>query len=233
MKVISLFDGISCGRVALERAEVSIEEYHAWEIEPNAISIGKKNYPNNVYHGDVTEADFESFKEYDLLIGGSPCFTKGHYVLTETGYKDISEVAIGDKVLTHTGNYKPVISTMAKKSKIYELCISGSVPIYTTEEHPFYTLYRHHNTSSQYLLTKSYRYFSEQPAWTKVVDLTTDHFCGQHIHYVDEQNPYNIDEELAYILGRYLADGHLRKTRRKNRKDIKCLVLNGIRSLAT
>ena len=40
MKVLSLFDGISCGRVALERAGVSVEEYHAYEIEPNAISIG-------------------------------------------------------------------------------------------------------------------------------------------------------------------------------------------------
>lgn len=79
MKVISLFDGISCGRVALERAEVSIEEYHAWEIEPNAISIGKKNYSDNVYHGDVTEANFGVFKEYDLLIGGSPCTDLSNY----------------------------------------------------------------------------------------------------------------------------------------------------------
>lgn len=45
MKVLSLFDGISCGMVALERAGITVERYVAYEIEPNAIKISKKNYP--------------------------------------------------------------------------------------------------------------------------------------------------------------------------------------------
>jgi DNA (cytosine-5)-methyltransferase 3A len=45
MKVLSLFDGISCGMVALERAGIPVERYVAYEIEPNAIKISKKNYP--------------------------------------------------------------------------------------------------------------------------------------------------------------------------------------------
>ena len=73
MKVLSLFDGISCGMVALERAGIPVEEYHAYEIEPNAIKISKKNYPEIIHHGDVTTADFTQYKGFDLLIGGSPC----------------------------------------------------------------------------------------------------------------------------------------------------------------
>jgi DNA (cytosine-5)-methyltransferase 3A len=73
MKVISLFDGISCGRVALDRAGIEIEKYVAFEIDKNAIAISKKNYPDIVHCGDVTTADFTAFSDFDLLIGGSPC----------------------------------------------------------------------------------------------------------------------------------------------------------------
>ena len=73
MKVLSLFDGISCGMVALERAGVEVERYVAYEIEPNAIKISQKNYPQIEHRGDVTTADFTQYQEFDLLIGGSPC----------------------------------------------------------------------------------------------------------------------------------------------------------------
>lgn len=73
MKVLSLFDGISCGMVALERVGIPVERYIAYEIEPNAIKISKKNYPQIEHCGDVTTADFTRYKDFDLLIGGSPC----------------------------------------------------------------------------------------------------------------------------------------------------------------
>lgn len=73
MKVLSLFDGISCGMVALERAGIPVERYVAYEIEEDAIKISKKNYPQIEHCGDVTTADFTQYKGFDLLIGGSPC----------------------------------------------------------------------------------------------------------------------------------------------------------------
>lgn len=73
MKVLSLFDGISCGKVALERAGIQVEEYVAYEIDKSAIQISKKNYPEIVQRGDVTKADFTEFKGFDLVMGGSPC----------------------------------------------------------------------------------------------------------------------------------------------------------------
>lgn len=73
MKVLSLFDGISCGRLALERANLPVERYDAFEIDKYAIAVSKNNFPDIVHHGDVFKGDFKKFKGYDLLIGGSPC----------------------------------------------------------------------------------------------------------------------------------------------------------------
>lgn len=73
MKVLSLFDGISCGMVAFERAGIPVERYVAYEIEPNAIKVSQKNYPQIEHCGDVTTADFSEYSGFDILIGGSPC----------------------------------------------------------------------------------------------------------------------------------------------------------------
>lgn len=73
MKVLSLFDGISCGRVALERAGIPVETYYASEIDPHAIQITQHNYPDTIQVGDVCQLNPDDYKGIDLLIGGSPC----------------------------------------------------------------------------------------------------------------------------------------------------------------
>lgn len=73
MKVLSLFDGISCGLVALKNLGIPVEEYNAFEIDANAIKVSAANHPEIKRFGDVLTADFSQFKDIDLLIGGSPC----------------------------------------------------------------------------------------------------------------------------------------------------------------
>ena len=74
MKILSLFDGISCGRIALERAGISVEEYYASEIKEDAIKVSKDNYKDIIHLGDVTKITKDSVGGgIDLLIGGSPC----------------------------------------------------------------------------------------------------------------------------------------------------------------
>ena len=75
MNVLSLFDGISCGQVALERTGIKVDTYYASEIEPEAIFEANRNYPNTIQLGDVNnwkswDIDWENI---GLLIGGSPC----------------------------------------------------------------------------------------------------------------------------------------------------------------
>lgn len=74
MRVLSLFDGISCGRLALERAGIPVEVYYASEIDKYAIKVSEKNYPDIIRLGDIREIDFSRFiGKIDLIIGGSPC----------------------------------------------------------------------------------------------------------------------------------------------------------------
>ena len=73
IKVVSLFDGIGCGRVALERCNIDVEKYIAYEIEKNAIKVATSNYSDIIQEGDVTVADFKKYYGYDLVMGGSPC----------------------------------------------------------------------------------------------------------------------------------------------------------------
>jgi site-specific DNA-cytosine methylase len=74
MNVLSLFDGMSCGRIALERCGFKIDNYYASEIDKYAIQVAKANYPDTVHLGDVTQVSgCEIPDRIDLLIGGSPC----------------------------------------------------------------------------------------------------------------------------------------------------------------
>lgn len=73
MNVLSLFDGISCGQVALERAGIEITNYLASELDKNAIKVTQSNHPNTIQIGDVTKVKGADLPKIDLLIGGSPC----------------------------------------------------------------------------------------------------------------------------------------------------------------
>ena len=75
MKVLSLFDGMSCGQIALNRLKVDIETYYAAEIDKFAIEITQKNYPNTIQLGDVTKwQDWDiDWSSIDLVSGGFPC----------------------------------------------------------------------------------------------------------------------------------------------------------------
>jgi site-specific DNA-cytosine methylase len=73
MNILSLFDGISCGQLALQRAEKKVDKYYASEIDKHARKIAVKNFPNTIELGDVRGVDVSKLDKIDLLIGGSPC----------------------------------------------------------------------------------------------------------------------------------------------------------------
>jgi DNA (cytosine-5)-methyltransferase 3A len=73
MNVLSLFDGMSCGQQALERAGIKVENYYASEIKPHAIKVTQHNYPNTIQLGDIRNIKASDLPKIDLLIGGSPC----------------------------------------------------------------------------------------------------------------------------------------------------------------
>ncbi|MFW6008830.1 MAG: DNA cytosine methyltransferase, partial [archaeon] len=73
INVLSLFDGISCGQIALEKLGIKIKNYFASEIEPHPIKVTQENYPNTKQLGSVLNIKSNDLPKIDLLIGGSPC----------------------------------------------------------------------------------------------------------------------------------------------------------------
>lgn len=94
MRVLSLYDGISCGMAALERAGIPVESYDAFEIDKYAVKISEKNYPKIIHHGDVFGGSYSDFKGYDLLIGGSPCT---YWSIAKTG-REVTPDGMGGKL---------------------------------------------------------------------------------------------------------------------------------------
>ena len=73
MKVLSLFDGMSCGQIALKKAGIPVTKYFASEIDKHAIKVTQENFPDTIQLGSVTDVTTDQVGEIDLLIGGSPC----------------------------------------------------------------------------------------------------------------------------------------------------------------
>ena len=73
MKVLSLFDGMSCGQIALNQLGIPVEKYYASEIDKYAIKVTQTNYPNTIQVGDVCNLKAQDYKDVDLIQAGSPC----------------------------------------------------------------------------------------------------------------------------------------------------------------
>lgn len=73
IRVLSLFDGIGTGMVALKDNGIKVEKYFASEIDKKAMDIAKKNHSDIIQIGDVNSVDVDVLGDIDLIIGGSPC----------------------------------------------------------------------------------------------------------------------------------------------------------------
>lgn len=138
-----------------------------------------------------------------MICGGSPCFVTGTKVYTSEGYKNIEDVNIGDRVLTHKNRYMPVVRIGGEKNKeIYSMRTQGFLETECTNYHPFYC--KKSKTS--------------HPEKIRLKDLNKGYYLGSHINK-EEDNKFNLSDEDCWILGRYVADGHIRKEKRKERKN--------------
>jgi len=222
MNVLSLFDGMSCGQIALERAGIKVDNYFSCEIKPHAIKVTQANYPETIQLGDITDIGiFEYNGQWwieqkstgkrmgighgiDLVIGGSPCFVAGTKIITKDGYKFIEDIKIGDEVLTHKNRFKKVISTGGDLKKTLKVKGQGFSEIETTDNHPFYVREKKNVWDKELKLMVNK--FSE-PIWKEAKDLSKGDFLGTPI-LNESYNKFNLTNEEAWIVGRYIADGH-------------------------
>ena len=92
MRVLSMFDGISCGRVALERVGITPEVYYASEVDPHAERVSADNYPDIIRLGDAFGVESWDIWNIDLLLGGSPCT---HWSIAQKDNRETESSGIG------------------------------------------------------------------------------------------------------------------------------------------
>lgn len=212
MKVLSLFDGMSCCRLALDRTGFEIDKYYASEVDKYAIQVTIANFPDTIQIGDVRDVNVDDLPVIDLLAGGSPCFVSGTKVLTTYGYTNIEDVKVGDYVLTHKNNWKKVLDIGGQERETLKVKSSGFLPITTTKNHPFFVRSMRRKWDNE--KRTSFRFF-EEPEWKKAGDLKRDDFVSMPI-IKDQENVYDLTLDECFVLGRYIADGHTRKDFRKS-----------------
>ena len=157
----------------------------------------------NLNIGDITKVDETKLEPFNMICGGSPCFVKGTKVLTDNGYKNIEDIKVGDMVLTHKNRYMPVVNIGGEHNKdIYSLRVQGFLKTECTDYHPFYCK----------------RNKNSKPDKIKLKDIKKGYYIGSHINN-ESINDFNLSNEDCWILGRYVADGHIRKEKRKDRID--------------
>ena len=137
-----------------------------------------------------------------MLCGGSPCFVAGTKIVARRGLVNIEDVTCEDEVLTHNGRFMKVNRVGGEKNKeIYRLKAQGILDIYATSYHPFYIK----------------RTRNSQPEKVKLSEIRKGNYVASPINQECEDDDFLTNERL-WILGRYVADGHLRHDKRRDRE---------------
>ena len=191
-------------KVSTDYLRIAEDAITIWEEDEKA---AREKYPDIFRYVDLVKGTIVS-------VGSHPCFLGDTLVFTTDGYKRISDVKVGDKVLTHTGNYKEVAQVMVSESNdIYEVK-SSHIPIYATGNHPFYVRERNDIKIKErkYGINTTIRNYGE-PIWKDVESLKKGDMIGTPVNknsIVPNFEEYNLDfknKNFWWLVGRYIGDG--------------------------
>ncbi len=221
LKIISLFSGYGTQELALKYSGIRYHNIANCDILKSANEAYDSLHTTELGNlGDVSKVDEKSFPHCDFLTYSFPCFTEKTLVLTDTGYKKINHINMGDKVITHNNSYKKVLNKFDQgKKEIWEVVSSSVDKIETTENHKFY------------IKTKIKNGFSD-PYWKDCYQLTNDDYLGIAINqnniipewkgiqfnwkdgrktrYKNELSKFMNNKDFWWIIGRYIGDGWIR-----------------------
>ena len=137
LKVYDMFSGIGGFALGFQQEGFRIAAFA--ELDKYPCEVLAKNFPNIPNYGDVTQIKYEK-DQFDLIIGGFPCFPARTPIQTKNGIKPIEHVAVGDMVLTHKLRYKKVTKIMSKENApLIQIQAFGFPKFFVTADHPFYT----------------------------------------------------------------------------------------------
>ena len=220
MRYISLFSGVEAATLAFKPL--------GWipvcfaEIDDFPKAVLNRHYPYVPNVGDVTKVDWTKYKgEADLVVGGSPCFPAGSLVLRNDGFVPIEQIKPGDKVITHKGRLRTVLSVGKKQSDTVLLKGGGSVGIECTPNHPFYSTHKINKRSDKnhgYIRVPSGE-FQWLPAsdmlgkfWMNVCEIEKEDIPGLSQPAKGKRgfgylSGIKFDENFFYFVGQWLGNG--------------------------
>lgn len=237
---ISLFSGLGGDSLGMTQAGCKIIAYN--ELKPMFCNSHDANFPDSerICDGtinDISKLKDSHFEKYngktDILFAGFPCFVKDTLVLTNNGYKEIQNVSIDDKLLTHTGQFQNIINLQRKiyNRTLYNFKIKYHAELITcTEEHPFYV--REQKKVWNNTLRK-YEYSYDEPKWINANLITINHLFGMVINTKEDvptfifEKPVNKsrtdtlsitldNSEQWFMMGYFVGDGWIEYTKKSD-----------------
>ena len=166
--------------------------------------------------GDITKVDETKLEPFNFICGGSPCFTKDTTILTNNGYKNIIDIKVDDLVLTHKNRYRRVLKVGHNLDKeILKLKAMGILETIATPNHPFMI-----RTKRKTWDNNRRRY---EPKFSDIYEkqlanMDKNDYIGIPI-IQESENILNLTKKECWLLGRYVADGYIRDSKRSNREN--------------
>jgi DNA (cytosine-5)-methyltransferase 1 len=202
LKFIDLFCGIGGFHQALSNMNATC--VFACDIDENCRKSYETNY-SITPAGDITKIDINTIPAFDILCAGFPCFVENTKVLTLNGYKNIEQICLSDKVLSHTNTFRSILNLQKKlySGELYEFKLSHQPNnIICTNNHPFYVREKINNVLSE-------------PKKKKACDITYNDYFGMVINNESIIPEFVIDDEHIILnnlkqwkaLGEYYSSG--------------------------
>ena len=194
-RYIDLFAGMGGLRLGLEQSlkdnGIIGECVLTSEVKPYAIKVYQDNFGKEEIKGDITKIEGKDIPDFDMLLAGFPCFSGDMLVYTIDGYKKISDIQIGMKVLTHKGRFCEVKEVMEKVvDDFYNLWVDKTIKIKVTENHPFYVKENKEDKSPKWIEVKDLKLGMYLAMPKEIVEQRGVHMLYGHANYIFDNNYY-------------------------------------------
>lgn len=230
IRLLELCAGYGSQALALKNLGIDVYSEIA-EFDKYASQAYMQLHGETKNYGDIYTIDETKLPYFDMITYSTPCFTEDSLVLTEKrGFQKIIDIQIGEKVITHDGNYKTVENVINNgKKKTVKIYGMGIDEIHTTPNHLFYVREKSHVWNNK---TRSYTRVFSEPVWKQADSLKRTDYMGIPINkkseipewngitfvwsdgrkdrYKNQLSQYMNNKDFWWLIGRYIADGWFR-----------------------